>query len=124
MHGDNNGVDVIRKTSSRVGTSARSEELSREVCCDSAGNSATLSSLILRRRGLVGGKVLAWPGSRGKAPGDPRTTTDSWASPDCSVSGAAPAVAPGRRAEGVINATSASLAFCVVFFFFYVLFCY
>lgn len=64
MHGDNNGVDVIRKTSSgsRVGASARREELSREVCFESAGNFATLTSLILRRRGLVGGKVPAWPG--------------------------------------------------------------
>lgn len=58
MHADNNGVDVIRKTSSssRVGAGARREELSREVCSYSAGNSATLSSLIPKRRGLVGGR--------------------------------------------------------------------
>lgn len=79
----------------------------------------TLSSLIPRRRGLVGGKVSAWLGSRGKAPGDPHTTTDSWASPDCSVSGAGPVVVPGRRAEGVINVTFASFAFCVFFLMIY-----
>lgn len=44
-----------------------------------------------------------WLGSVERDPGDLRTTTDSWARPDCSVSGAGPAAAPDHLPGGVIN---------------------
>lgn len=54
----------------------------------------------------ISGRVAAWPGSAGRGLGDPRTTTDSWASPDCSVSAAGPAAAAGRQPARVIRSSS------------------
>lgn len=47
-----------------------------------------------------------WLVSIGRGLGDPHTTTDSWASPDCSVSEAGPAAAPGHLPAGVINTST------------------
>lgn len=81
--------------------------------------SRSLSALIPDSRGLVPSaaeisccrwasewKLSPWLGSLGRGLGDPRTTTDSWASPDCNVSEAGPAAAPGRLPAGVINTTT------------------
>lgn len=51
--------------------------------------------------------VTSWLGSVEKDLGDPHTTTDSWASLDCSVSGAGPAVAPDRLPVGVMHSVTA-----------------
>lgn len=53
------------------------------------------------------GTIAPWLGSLGRDLGDPHITTDSWASPDCSVSGAGPAAAPGRLPARVINTSTA-----------------
>lgn len=82
----------------------------------------SLSSLIPDWRGLVFSiavifrsqwawewRLAPWQGSLGRAPGDPLTTTDSWASPDCSVSEAGPAAAPGRQSAGVIHTITTTM---------------
>lgn len=74
------------------------------------------SALIPDSRGLVLGAAeiacrwwssewerAPWLGSLGRDLGDRHTTTDSWASPDCSVSEAGHAAAPDRLPAGVIN---------------------
>jgi len=53
--------------------------------------------------GLRGAPWLELPG---RDLGDPHITTDSWENPDCSVSEAGPAAAPGRLPAGVINTTA------------------
>lgn len=56
---------------------------------------------------VFGERSAPWPGSLGRDLGDPHTTTDSWASHDCSVSEAGPAAAPDRLPAGVINSCTA-----------------
>lgn len=52
-------------------------------------------------------EITPWLELQGRDLGDPHTTTDSWANPDCSVSGAGHAAAAGRLPAGVINTTTA-----------------